>query len=112
VRGRISGRLAHPQMKVEGFTSKHLESFRVVLQVNLPAAGFKHGRAVYAKLAGRESSRSTQHFQTILDAASKVDGRSVLVIAGRAGQLTDTKPEHHRLRDHLIVENEVIGIFK
>ena len=55
---------------------------------------------------------SRQYSQPIFHAASKADGGSFLKVAGWAGDLADSKTEHHGLSEHLIVEDEVVRVFQ
>ena len=41
-----------------------------------------------------------------------IDGRSFLEILGRTGNFTDLKSKVHALREHLVVEDEVIGVLE
>src|SRR5277367_4091570 len=53
-----------------------------------------------------------KHAKAILHAAPKVDGRGFLKVAGGAGDLADAEAKHDGLGDHLIIEDEVIGVFE
>src|SRR5579871_2111879 len=56
--------------------------------------------------------RSRQHPEAVFHAAAEVDGRCFLEITRWAGNFADAESEVGALRQHLIVEDEVIGIFQ
>src|ERR1700728_2174006 len=53
-----------------------------------------------------------QHAETVLHAAAKVDGRSLFEILRGAGDFADAEAEVHALGQHLVVEDEVVGVFQ
>src|SRR6185436_2235810 len=57
-----------------------------------------HGRGEYSK--------------TILHAASEIDRRCFSEVLGRTRDLSDAESEKCALREHLIVENKIVGVFK
>ena len=50
--------------------------------------------------------------ETVLHAPLEIDGRRFFKIFRRAGDFSNSKAKHHGLRDHLIVEDEVVGVFE
>jgi hypothetical protein len=82
-------------------------------------AGFKStslvaeaGQVEQAHFLQGKLQRRADHAKTIRHAAPKVDRRRFLKIFRGAGNLADTKSEVHALRQHLIIEDKVIGIFE
>ena len=65
-----------------------------------------------ARLLQGKLQRRCQHSQTILHAAAEVDGRRFFEIFGRARNFADAEAEVHALRQHLVVEDEVVGVFE
>src|SRR6266702_2695629 len=59
------------------------------------------------KLQGRR-----QHAKTVLHTAAKVDGRGFFEILRGAGNFSNAEAEVHALSQHLIVEDEVVGVFE
>ncbi len=59
-----------------------------------------------------ETSCGRQDADSIFHAAPEVDGRSFFEVARRAGDLADSKAEHHTLGEHLIVEDEVVRVLE
>ena len=49
-----------------------------------------------------------QHSESVLDAATKVDGRGFGKIQRRATHFSDRVPKPNDLREHLVVEHEII----
>src|ERR1051325_3418919 len=58
-----------------------------------------------------EFHRCREDSQSVNNGSSEVDRRRFREIAGRTRYLADAKPERRRLREHLIVEHEIIGAF-
>ena len=58
----------------------------------------------------RIPAHDTQGAQAVLDAAPEIHRGSLCEIAGRDGNFADTEAERHGLRDHLGVEDEVVGV--
>ena len=61
---------------------------------------------------GDEVERGSQDFKAIFDAALEVDRGSFFEIFRRAGDLADLEVEHDGLGDHLVVEDEIVGVFE
>lgn len=51
-----------------------------------------------------------EHTQAVLHTSFEVDGRGLLKIFGGTRNLANTEAKHDRLGDHLIIEDEVVGI--
>ena len=62
-------------------------------------------------MSGKAEGRP-QYAKAIFHAALEVDGRSFLEVFSRAGDFANTEVEHHGLRNHLIVEDEVVRVLK
>src|SRR4029453_6994531 len=60
----------------------------------------------------RELESRTQDAEAVGDATSKVDRRRILKVFGRTGDFSDAKAEMNALREHLVIKNEVVGIFE
>src|SRR6202140_3503 len=60
----------------------------------------------------RKLQGCTQYAESVFHAAAKVDGRGLLEILCGTGDFTDAETEVHALGQHLIVEDEVVGIFQ
>ena len=58
------------------------------------------------------TNRRGQHSQSIFHAALEVDGRGFFKVFRRAGDLANVEAEHHGLGDHLVIEDEIVGVFK
>src|SRR5579859_2991864 len=56
--------------------------------------------------------RRGQHAESVLHAAPEVDGRSLFEIFCGARDFANTETEMHALCEHLIVEDEVVGVFE
>src|SRR5215469_311314 len=59
------------------------------------------------KLHGR-----TQHAESVFHAAAEIDRRSLSEIFCRAGDFSDAETEVDALRQHLIVEHEIVRVFQ
>ena len=59
-----------------------------------------------------EAGSGTEHSKSIFDAALEIDRGGLFEVLGRAGDFSDAETEHDGLGDHLIVEDEVVGIFE
>src|SRR5207237_9892873 len=59
-----------------------------------------------------ELKRSSQHAETIFHAAAEINGRGFFKILGRTRDLSDAEAEVGALGQHLIIEDEVVGIFE
>ena len=57
-----------------------------------------------------ELQRHGQHAQTVGDRATEVDGRGLLEVGGRTAHLADLEACIEDLRQHLVVEDEVVGV--
>src|SRR5580700_2690483 len=58
----------------------------------------------------RKLQSSFEDPKAVLNAATKIDGRRFFKIFGRAGNLPNTEAEVDALRQHLVVENEIVAI--
>ena len=59
-----------------------------------------------------ESGGRGQYARAVLHAAAEVDGGRFFKVFGRAGDLADPEAEHHGLRDHLVVEDKIVGVLE
>ena len=66
----------------------------------------------HANLLKSKLQRGGEHPETVLHATPKVDGRGFFEILGGTGNFSDAKAEVNALRQHLIIEDEVVGIFE
>ena len=55
-----------------------------------------------------EAGGCGQNAQTIFDATLEVDGRGFLKVFRGAGNFADSEAEHHGLRNHLVIEYEIV----
>src|SRR5579859_3185738 len=77
-----------------------------------PATILTEARHVYdSHLLQCKLQGGGQHAESVLHATAEIDGRSFLEILRRARDLSDAESEVHALCKHLVIENEVIGIF-
>ena len=53
-----------------------------------------------------------QHTKTILHAPPEIYGRSFGEVLGWAGYFTDSESKVHTLRQHLVIENEVVRVLQ
>jgi hypothetical protein len=60
----------------------------------------------------RELHRSRQDAETIFHAAAEVDGGGFLEVLRGTRHFTDVKAEVDTLGEHLVIEDEVVGIFQ
>ena len=58
-----------------------------------------------------KSQRSVQHAETVAHRARKIYRRGFFEIARRTAYLADAVAEKDRLRDHLIIEHKIVGVF-
>jgi hypothetical protein len=56
--------------------------------------------------------RGSDYFKPIFHAAMKVNGGGLLKIFGGTGNFSDAETEVDALRQHLVIEDEVVGVFK
>src|SRR5207302_1742035 len=56
----------------------------------------------------KEFRGRAEHAEPIPDAAPEIDRRGLWKIFRRAGDFTDAKPEIDALREHFVVEHEVV----
>ncbi len=78
----------------------------------LPALRIEPREMQEAQFLHGKRDGSAENSNAILDASLKVDRRGLFKILCRAGNLADSKTEHDRLGNHLIVENEVVRILE
>src|SRR5947207_4132832 len=57
-----------------------------------------------------EFQRGAQDAEAVLHAAAEIDRRRLGEIARRARQFPDVEPEPDRLRQHLVVEDEIVAV--
>src|SRR5215467_9422377 len=72
----------------------------------------KPGKMKKAGLLQSKLHSRAQHAESVLHAAAEIDGRGLSEILRRTGDFSDAKTEVDALRQHLVVEHEVIGIFQ
>ena len=85
---------------------------RIVFLIDLSSARVKAWKMDKTHLVRCETDRRAQDAKAVLHAAFEVDGGCFFKIFRRAGDFSNVKTKHHGLRDHLIVENEVVGVFE
>src|SRR5437588_1178642 len=59
-----------------------------------------------------ELQSSRQHFKTIFHATPEVDRGRLFEIFRGTGNFSDAKTKVHALREHLVIEHEIVGIFE
>ena len=59
-----------------------------------------------------ELDRGGEHIKAVFHASAEIDRRGFLEILGRTGNFTDLKSKVHALREHLVVEDEVVGVLE
>src|SRR5439155_22541427 len=74
----------------------------------LAAALGETGRAGEAETGGAEFERGAEYAEAVLHAAAEVDRRGLGKVPRRARDLADVKAEPDGLRQHLVVEDEVV----
>src|SRR5579872_1473076 len=65
-----------------------------------------------AEFLQSELQSCCEHAETVLHAAPEIDGRGIFKILGRARDFTDAEAEVNALCEHLVVEDEIIGILE
>jgi hypothetical protein len=85
---------------------------RIVFLIDLSSARIETWEMDNAQLVRGKTDARDKNSETVLHAAFEVDGRRFFKIFRRAGDFPNAKTKHHGLRDHLIVENEVVGVFE
>src|SRR5207253_11174297 len=68
------------------------------------------GRAGEAETGGAEFERGAEYAEAVFHAAAEVDRRAFGKVTRRAGDLADVKAEPDGLRQHLVVEDEVVRV--
>ena len=59
-----------------------------------------------------EASGCEQDSKAIFDASPEVDRRGFLKVLRWAGDFADLEVKHHGLRNHLVVEDKIIGVLE
>src|SRR5207302_7645300 len=81
------------------------------LDIQLATAGGKYPEFCKPHQLQAKSASGCQHPEAISHAAPEIDGRSFRHVARRARYFADAKTEVHGLRKHLVVKDEIIGVF-
>src|SRR5438445_13693492 len=81
-------------------------------RLQLSALGTEESEFCYSHSLQRELQRRDQHTEAVFDTPPEVDRRSFLKILGRARNLPDAGAKIHALCQHLIIEDEVVGILE
>src|SRR5271154_820774 len=66
----------------------------------------------HADLFEGELKSGGEDAEAVFHAAAEVDGGGLLEIFRRAGNFSDAEAEMDALRQHLVVEDEVVGVFE
>ena len=85
---------------------------RIVLLIDLSSIRIETWEMDNAHLVRGKADARDKNSEAVFHAAFEVDGRCFFKIFRRAGDFSNVKTKHHGLRDHLIVENEVVGVFE
>src|SRR5688572_16336746 len=78
--------------------------------VETTALALQETRAHHARAVQPKACRGAEHAESILHGSTKRDGRRLVEVLGRAGDLGDLKAEVHGLHEHLVVEHEVVVV--
>ncbi len=84
----------------------------VVVRVYFSSRFSEGWAANNSRLMRNEAEGGGKHPKTIFDTAPEVDGGSFLEVLGWARDLADVEAKHYGLGNHLIVEDEVVGVIK
>ena len=74
--------------------------------------GLNRGRRARPHLPECKLKAGEQHAKAVFHAAAEIDGGGLLEILRRAGNLADAEAEIHTLRQHLVVEDEVLRVLQ
>jgi len=89
-----------------------MRKFGVIALRHFSARNAVTGRTANSQLVRGKAEGRSQHTQAVFDAAFEVDGRSIFKVLGGAGNFADLETEHDGLRNHLVVEDKIIGVLK
>ena len=84
----------------------------IVVQIQFSAFGVEDSKVHQTHSLKYQFQGSRDDSEAVLDGAWKVDGGGFREIFGGAGDLAHAIPEEDALGQHLVVKNEVVGVFK
>src|SRR5690242_19984993 len=78
----------------------------------LAARGVEDAKTAHPYFLQSVLQRGGQHPQPVLHAAAEIDGGGFGEVLGGAGDFSDVEAEIDALRQHLVVEDKIVGVFQ